>query len=199
MQRQEIFRLYKVAAVPVHSGGMGLGCMNSVHLAAFPASMVAVSSYLAKAYPSWIQINNEGDEVRVVEDLEPFTRDQIMNSVNIIKQKVPQGALQGLDSLSAIFQQFFVGASHLQNQQQEQVQDQNVLYGLAGKISKGGLLQSRIYNDLVKNLGLSLHQELKNKADEQATRDSDEGVRFRVFLSLQNYTSGMWLKRCAFS
>ena len=40
---------------------------------------------------------------------------------------------------------------------------------------------------------LSLHQELKNKADEQATRDSDEGVRFRVFLSLQNYTSGMWL------
>ena len=86
-----------------------------------------------------------------------------------------------------------MGASHLQNQQQEQVQDQNVLYGLAGKVSKGGWFQSRIYNDLVKNLGLSLHQELKNKADEQATRDSDEGVRFRVFLSLQNYTSGMWL------
>ena len=116
-----------------------------------------------------------------------------MNPVNIIKQKMPQGALQGLDSLSAIFQQFFVGDSHLQNQQQEQVQDQNVLYGLAGKVSKGGWLQSSIYTDLLENLVLSLHQELKNKADEQATRDSDEGVRFRVFLSLQNYTSGMWL------
>jgi len=38
-----------------------------------------------------------------------------------------------------------------------------------------------------------LRQELKDRADEQVTRDSDEGVRFRVFLSLQNFTSGMWL------
>jgi len=38
-----------------------------------------------------------------------------------------------------------------------------------------------------------LRQELKDKADEKGTRDSDEGVRFRVFLSSQNFTSGMWL------
>ena len=76
LHNQEIIRLCKVAAAPIHKGGMGLGCMKSVHLAAFPASMVAVSAYLAKAYPSWIQIqvNNEGHEVRVMEDLEPFTR-----------------------------------------------------------------------------------------------------------------------------
>ena len=38
-----------------------------------------------------------------------------------------------------------------------------------------------------------MRQELKDKADEKGTRDSDEGVRFRVFLSSQNFTSGMWL------
>ena len=60
-------------------------------------------------------------------------------------------------------------------------------------MTKRGLLQSFIYNDLVKNLALTLRQELKEKADEKGTRDSDEGVRFRVFLSSQNFTSGMWL------
>ena len=50
-----------------------------------------------------------------MEDLEPFTRDQIMSSVDIIKQKAPQGALEGLDSLSAIFQKIFVVGHQQQN------------------------------------------------------------------------------------
>ena len=45
----------------------------------------------------------------------------------------------------------------------------------------------------MKNVVLTLCQELKEEADGKDTRDSDEGVRFRVFLSSQNFTSGMWL------
>ena len=60
-------------------------------------------------------------------------------------------------------------------------------------MTKKGLLQSRIYNDLMKNVVLTLRQELKEEADGKDTRDSDEGVRLRVFLSSQNFTSGMWL------
>ena len=145
------------------------------------------------AYPSWIQINNERDKVTVVEDLQLFTRDQIMNYVNLIKTKAPQGALRGLDSLSAIFQKFFVAAMQQQDQQQEQSQSKDILYGLAEKEKKTGLIQSIIYSDLVKNLITDVRQDLKERAGEKATRDSEEGVRFRVFLSSQNSTSGMWL------
>ena len=151
-QMQQIIRLYKIAALPVHNGGMGLGCIESAHSVAFIASMVAVIPYLAKAYPSWIQINNERDKVTVVEDLQLFTRDQIMNYVNLIKTKAPQGALRGLDSLSAIFQNFFVAAMQQQDQQQEQSQSKDILYGLAEKEKKTGLIQSIIYSDLVQNL-----------------------------------------------
>ena len=86
-----------------------------------------------------------------------------------------------------------MAAVQQQDQQQEQSQSKDILYGLAEKEKKRGLIQGIIYSDLVKNLTTALRQDLKERADEKATRDSEEGVRFRVFLSSQNSTSGMWL------
>ena len=56
---------------------------------------------LAKVFPSWANLDCN-------EEREPYTTSQIIEVVNSINQRAPQGPLQGLTSLTAIFQNLYV-------------------------------------------------------------------------------------------
>ena len=85
---------------PIRDGGMSLADVESAHLAAFPASMVACTPYLAKVFPSWASMDGNGKIVSISEERDPYIANQIMEAVDVINQRAPNGPLQGLDSLT---------------------------------------------------------------------------------------------------
>ena len=146
---------------------MSLRCVESTYLASFLASMAASIPHLAKVFPSFFNMDHNGNIISVTEDREPYTRNQIMEVVNTINQRAPQGPLQGLDSLTAIFQKLFVVEDNTQNSNQLQLQNQSLddSYALSTTSGIKQTAQKLIYSHLMKSFLALLREKLKEEAD----------------------------------
>ena len=66
--------------------------------------MVASIAHLSKVYPSWVSLDDSGKISSIADHREMYTTRQTMEVVDSINQQALQGPLQGLNSLTAVFQ-----------------------------------------------------------------------------------------------
>ena len=111
------------------------------------------SSHLAKAFPSWADLDGNGNIVSISEEGYPFIKGQIMEVVNVINQQALQGPLQGLVSLTAIFKKLYVIDDNNQIADQLQLHElpPDDLYGLSTSTFKKQTAQKLICNNLRKS------------------------------------------------
>lgn len=67
---------------------MALRNVDLVHTAAFISSIAATTSDLAKTFPEWTQIDDQGQVFNVNQILLPLTAEQITPESQIIRRKV---------------------------------------------------------------------------------------------------------------
>ena len=101
------------AALKIKEGGLSLGCWDATHAAAFLSSLVASIPHLAKVFPSWANLDRNGKIVSISDERNPYITRQIRQVVEGINQQAPQGPLQGMVSLTAIFQKLYVNDDQL--------------------------------------------------------------------------------------
>ena len=69
--------VYERAALPINKGGMELRSVKLVFLTAFACSLVASLKHLAKAFPDWINLDRDGNLLRVAFDRSPDMSRQV--------------------------------------------------------------------------------------------------------------------------
>ena len=131
---------------------------------------------------------NHKPEVGLSYVCESYTSGQIMDVVHVINRRAPQGSLQGLDSVTAIFKKLLELENHTQRSNQLQLPDHSleVLYGLSEPMGRRRTAQQIICNSLMKSLASQVHDKLKEESDIVESRLSVPRVRYRYFLSQRN-------------
>ena len=74
--------LYERVALPIEKGGMALNNTAFISLTAFACSLAASMKELAKVFPDWIEIVNDGALVSVLYDKSPDVAAQIVKFVS---------------------------------------------------------------------------------------------------------------------
>ena len=95
-------------SLQISNGGLSTGSVKHAHLASFLASLVATVAHLAKVFPSWANLDVNGNIVTISENRNLELTNKIKDVVVAINQESPGGPLQGLVSLTAIFQKLYV-------------------------------------------------------------------------------------------
>ena len=173
---------------------------DATHAAAFLSSLVASTPHLAKVFPSWANLDRNGKIVSISDERNPYITRQIRQVVEGINQQAPQGPLQGMVSLTAIFQKLYVNDDN--NQIADQLQLHEIpsedSYGLSLSSARKQTAQKMICDHLRRSILARFKQRLKEESD-QAGPDSNEQLRYRHYLSNCNPTSGLWMRPSMFS
>ena len=98
-------------------------------------------------------LDGNGNIVSISEERNPYITNQIMDVVDVINQRTPQGPLQGLASLTAIFQKLYVIDDNNQIADQLQLHElpPDDPYGLSTSSFKKQTAQKLICNHLMKS------------------------------------------------
>ena len=188
------------AALKIKEGGLSLGCWDATHAAAFLSSLAASIPHLAKVFPSWANLDRNGKIVSISDERNPYITRQIRQVVEGINQQAPQGPLQGMASLTAIFQKLYVNDDNNQIADQLQLQEapSEDSYGLSLSSARKQTAQKMICDHLRRSILARFKQRLKEESD-QAGPGSNEQLRYRHYLSNCSPTSGLWMRPSMFS